>query len=262
LIDFTKRRTDTLVLAGGQNDEDMVRLTSEKARCFIRMGDKPILECVLKALRGSPCVGDITVVGNPERLKPYLGTLITKIIPEGKSLQENFFNGLQSFKDADYIFASSADIPLISTEIIDNLFALFSRDEADIYYPIIPMSVVESKFPGGKRTVQKLKEGEFTGGNIFLLKPKAILDNLDKIDRVITARKNKTELVRLFGITFIIRYLTHSLDLPGLEAKAQSILGAKVKAVICPHPEVGFDVDKPEDYEIALKVYRKRNGGN
>jgi len=249
------------VLAGGLNDEEMVKLTAEKARCFIRLGEMPIVECVLKALRGSACVGDITVVGNPERLNPYLGNLLDKIIPEGQSLQENFFNGLNSLKDADYIFASSADIPLISAEIIDNLFALFSRDEADIYYPIIPMNVVEAKFPGGKRTVQKLKEGEFTGGNIFLLKPKAIFDNWDKIDRVITARKNKTELVKLFGIAFIIRYMTHSLGLPGLEAKAQSILGAKVKAVICPHPEVGFDIDKPDDYETALKAYRKREGG-
>ena len=262
MIDFTKRRTDTLVLAGGLNDEEMLKLTGEKARCFVRLGETPIVEFVLKALRKSPGVGGITVVGNPERLNPYLGNILDKIIPEGQSLQENFFNGLQSLADADYVLCSSADIPLISSEIIDNLFAQFSRDEADIYYPIVPMHVVEAKFPGGKRTVQKLKEGEFTGGNIFLLKPKAILDNRDKIDHVITARKNKPELVKLFGITFIIRYLTGSLGLPGLEAKAQSILGAKVKAVICPHPEVGFDIDKPDDYELALKVYRKREGGN
>ena len=262
LIDFTKRRTDAFVLAGGLNDEEMLKHTGEAARCFIRMGDTPILEFVLLALKGSPYVGKITVIGNPERLEKYRGTLVDSIIPEGKSLQENFFKGLETFGEADYLLVSSADLPLISTKIIDNLFALFSREESEIYYPIIPLKIIESKFPGGKRTVQRLKEGEFTGGNIFLLNPKAILDNRDKIDRVIEARKNKAELVKLFGLSFVLRYLTRSLDIPSLEAKAESILGSKMKAIHCPHAEVGFDVDKLEDYQVALKVIRKREGGN
>jgi GTP:adenosylcobinamide-phosphate guanylyltransferase len=262
MIDFTQRKTDSLVLAGGLNDEEMLKLTGETSRCFIRFGKMSLLEMVLTALRGSAHIGRITVVGNPEKLEQFRGTLLDVIIPEGKNLQENFFNGLKSMSDSDYILVSSADLPLISTEIIDNLLTLFSHDDSDIFYPIIPISVCDAKFPGGKRTVQKLREGEFTGGNIFMLNPKAILNNMDKIDRVIVARKNKKELVKLFGIGFVIKYLTHSLDIPGLEAKAASILGSKVKAIHCPHAEVGFDVDKPEDYQVALKVIRKRNGGS
>jgi hypothetical protein len=110
--------------------------------------------------------------------------------------------------------------------------------------------------------VQKIKEGEFTGGNIFLLNPKSILDNRDKIDRIIEARKSKPELIKLFGISFVLRYLFKNLDLRSLEAKATSVLGSRVKGVPCPHAEVGFDVDKPEDYKIAMEVIRKRGEGN
>ncbi len=262
MINFTERRTDALVLAGGTTDDEMRKLTGEASRCFIRFGDTPILEFVLRALKGSKCIGRVTIIGDPQKLQCYKGDLVDEIISEGASLQENVFNGLERLADADYILVTAADLPLISSEIIDNLLALFSREESDIYYPIVPMNVVESKFPGGKRTVQKLKEGEFTGGNIFLLNPKSILKNRDKIDRVIIARKNKAELVKLFGLSFVLKYLTRSLDIPSLEAKAYSILGSRTKAIRCPHPEVGFDVDKPEDYQVALKVIRNRNGGN
>lgn len=262
MIDFTQRVTNALVLAGGLNDEEMLRVTGERARCFIKVGQKPILEFVLNALRGCPYVGNINVVGNPEKLNIYKGTLIDNIIPEVGNLQENFFIGLEATGDVDYLLVSSADIPLISKEIIDNLFKLFSRDESDIYYPIIPISVIEAKYPGGKRTVQKLKEGNFTGGNIFLLNPKAILDNRAKFDRLIEARKNKAEMIKLFGIGFVFKYLTRTLDIASLEKKAFSILGSKAKAIQCPHAEVGFDVDKPEDYKIVMEVIRKRDAGN
>jgi len=262
MIDFTQRKTDALVLAGGLNGEEMLRITGEKARCFIKMGKIPILEFVLTALRGSPYVGKITIVGNPEMLSPYKGKLVDEIIPEASNLQENFFNGLIAAGDTDYLLVSSADIPLISADIIDNLFKLFSREESDIYYPIIPINVVDAKFPGGKRTVQKLKEGDFTGGNLFVLNPKSILKNRHKFDRLIEARKSKSEMIKLFGMGFVFKYLTKSLDIASLEAKASSILGSKTKAINCPHAEVGFDVDKPEDYKVALEVIRKRDAGN
>ncbi len=262
MIDFTRRKTDALVLAGGLNDEAMLRLTGEKARCFIKVGELPLLEIVLKALRGCSAVGRITCVGNAERLEHLRGTLIDDIIPEGESLQENFLNGLKSFENSDYVLVTTADIPLISAEIFDNLFSLFSRDEVDLYYPIIPIDIVEARFPGGKRTVQKLKEGEFTGGNIFLLNPGAVIRNKPKFDRIIECRKNKYEMVKLFGLPFIIKYMTNNLDLASLEKKAFNILGCSVKGVPCPHAEVGFDIDKPEDYKVAVEVIKKRNGGD
>ena len=62
-------------------------------------------------------------------------------------------------------------------------------------------------------------------------------------------------LCRLLGLKFVIKFLLRSLTLKEAEEKVSRLLGGiKGIVVISQHPEVGVDVDKPGDYELALKT--------
>ena len=87
--------------------------------------------------------------------------------------------------------------------------------DAEIYYPIVDVKFFDAKFPGGKRTTQQLKEGTFTGGNVFIVCPDSVLKNKPRIEAVIRDRKSPAKLVMLFGLPFIIRFALKQLDLGG-----------------------------------------------
>ncbi len=244
-----------LIMAGGPTPEKIMDAgETEPERAFIKVGGRPMLSWVLDAVRESKACGEILCVGNAERFQSELGLTADEVLPQKDTMLENFMAGMERFRDRPKVMIATCDIPLVKASMFDNLAELISGVEADIYYPIVDVRLFDEKFPGGKRTTQKLKEGTFTGGNVFLVSPEAVLRNRDRVETVIRDRKSPAKLVRLFGLPFIIRFALKMLDIHGLEVKATQILGARMRAVITPHPEIGLDVDKPEDLVIVRDV--------
>ena len=174
-------------------------------------------------------------------------------MPDRGSMLENFVAGMEHFRNHPRVINMTCDIPFITPEALRFVMSETGRIEAEVYYPIIDVRRFDEKFPGGRRTTQALKEGTFTGGNVFVLNPGEVLKHRDKIEAVIRDRKSPAKLVRLFGLPFVIKFALRQLDLKSLEDKATQILGAKMRGIITPYPEVGFDVDKPEDLSLARK---------
>ena len=96
-----------------------------------------------------------------------------------------------------------------------------------------------------------LKEGCFTGGNLILASPEAINNSRWMMNEVFSQRKKPWKLVRMLGFVFILKFLSKRLSMGELEKRASSILGYKGVFIITPYPELGTDVDKPSDLELA-----------
>ena len=58
----------------------------------------------------------------------------------------------------------------------------------------------------------------------------------------------------MFGLGFIFGLLTGRLALPRLQERAGRILAARVAVIISTYPELGFDVDKIADLNLARQV--------
>ncbi|HDS30272.1 MAG TPA: hypothetical protein ENN67_04425 [Firmicutes bacterium] len=252
---MTPNQYPVVILAGGSTPEKILETgESEKERAFINIAGRPMLGWVLDAFTGSKICSDLFVIGNPDRIVSEFGLKPEQVTHDRGSMMQNFIVGIEHFKNHPLVILATCDIPLLKSSMLDELAEQCSAIDVEVFYPIVDVRLFDEKFPGGKRTTQKLKEGTFTGGNVFLFKPEAVLKNRARIETVIRDRKSPAKLVRLFGLPFIMKFALRQLDLNGLENKATQILGAKMRGVITPYPEIGLDVDKPEDLEIVRKV--------
>jgi hypothetical protein len=55
----------------------------------------------------------------------------------------------------------------------------------------------------------------------------------------------------LVGFDMLLRLITGTLTLAAAEQRADKILGVRCKALATPHAEIGMDVDKAFQLEIA-----------
>ena len=114
---------------------------------------------------------------------------------------------------------------------------------------------MESRFPDIKRTYASLRDGTFTGGNLFLVRREIISRCLSKAEEFVKLRKSPTALARMVGLGMLLKYFLGQLTIAEAERRVSKIVGAKGCAVISDYPEVGVDVDKASDLEIAKSIF-------
>jgi CTP:molybdopterin cytidylyltransferase MocA len=243
---------NVVLLAGAANDGPLKEVSPATNEALIEIGNKPMVQYVIDGLRQSKSVQRIVVSAPVGELEPHVKGEGLEFVPSQGSILENFMAAYRVLPKDQPILIATCDIPLITGEIVDGFLALCGQREADLYYPIVEKSVGERKYPVVKRTYVTLQEGTFTGGNLFLVNPKAVEAAAPKVERFLTYRKSPLKLAGLLGWTFAIRYLLlKNLRLHELEAKISQMLGIRGAVVVCPWPEVGIDVDKPSDLQLA-----------
>ena len=200
---------------------------------------------VLRALRESGTVSHVSYVGEPPE---DVRELVQDVVPAAEKMSGSMRSGLESVPtQTERILLLTADLPWLSAEHVRRFVQ--GAPDVDVVYPIIPRSATEAAFPGQKRTYAKVREGEFTGGNLFLLKPAAISRLLELSDQIYAGRKNPLALARLVGVRTMWGIATGRASITTLEARASRLLNAEARAHISQDAALGADVDKPEHLE-------------
>lgn len=241
---------DALVLAGSPNTGALQKVSKEPYEALIKIGPQPMLQYVIKALQNSGQIKKITVVGPPE-LKPYITSEITWVA-SGHTIMENLQRGSEQMEGR--FLLATADIPLLTPLAVKGFLKLCGDSGADLYFPLVPRSAVEEAYPAARRTYVQFKEGTFTGGNLFMVNPRVVGQCMTVGQELVILRKNPLALARRVGFSLLAKLLLKILTLREVEAKASRLLGIQGRAVLCPHPEVGMDVDKPMDLEVAGSI--------
>lgn len=241
---------DALVLAGSPNTGALQTISKEPYEALIKIGPRPMLQYVLKALQNSGQVKNITVVG-PAEIRPYLPPEVSWLAA-GHSLMENLQRGSEQMEGR--FLLATADIPLLTPEAVRGFLKLCGNRGADLYFPVIPRTAVEGAYPTARRTYVRFKEGTFTGGNLFLVNPRVVAQCMAVGQELVSLRKSPLALARRVGFSLLAKLLLRILTLKEVEAKASRLLGIQGRVVLCPYPEVGMDVDKPLDLDVAERV--------
>lgn len=236
---------NALILAGSTGDEKL----PEKA--LIKIKDRYMISYVIDALRGSGKVDKIAVVGDREKLQCIDG--IDILIDQGNSIIENVVKGIEPFKNDRRVLILTCDIPMLTKEAVIDFVEQSESLNADLCYPIVKREDNERKFPDAKRTYAKIKEGTFTGGNIFYINPQIVDACIEAAKQFIAFRKKPWKLGQLLGFKILILFAFGRVTISQLERKVSELFNINAKAVISKYPEIGNDVDRDEDVEMASK---------
>jgi hypothetical protein len=239
------------VVLGGGRDDPFAQAFGVPVKSLIPIQGAPMAAYVLRALRDSGRVGRIVYVGPTS---PALEGLFDLNVQDRGTMLENLELGLAALPASERVLVATADVPLLTAESVRDL--LMRDPGAGLVYPIIPMTISEARFPGGKRTAARAREGRFTGGNLFLLEPRLVTQFMPRLKQAIRHRKNPLALAWLIGLPVLVKFLLGSLTLRELEERVSRILGVDARLLITDHAEIGFDVDKSDDLEVAVRALK------
>ncbi|WP_037911929.1 molybdenum cofactor guanylyltransferase [Sulfobacillus thermosulfidooxidans] len=235
-----------IVLAGQHNDGKLRTISDKEWEAEILLQGRPMVEYVVEALRNSGRVNPIIVVGPPHL---ELHDVIWADVHD--DMLENVLSGLNAV-DEPTVLIATADIPLLTGYIV-NAFLDQADPRYDVVYPVIEKSVVEAKFPDTHRTYVRLKDGTFTGGNLLMVKKDAVIKSHRTVRDLLSHRKSPMRLASDIGLMTLARWLMGNLRIVDAERRMKTLLDVDGKALIFDYPEVGVDVDKPEDWVLADK---------
>ncbi|GFP35938.1 hypothetical protein HKBW3S43_01726 [Candidatus Hakubella thermalkaliphila] len=130
-----------------------------------------------------------------------------------------------------------------------------------MYYPIMRQEELLKEYPQTKRTFVRVKEGSFTGGNLALVRPGVILNNLKLFERLYDQRKSPWGMARVIGLSCALKLLVGILSIEEAEKRLSKLIRARGKAIITREVERGMDVDKKEDLILvrnALSIRERK----
>ncbi len=243
---------DVLLLAGSPNDGQLQNCSPATQEALIELNGQIMLNYVWKALKAVSELGKIVIIGS-EDLKPFLPPDAV-LVENGADLLQSARNGLAEVSDSQEVLVATSDIPLITPEAIQDFLQLCRQKEADLFYSAVRQETILAKYPQSKRTFVKLKDGVFTGGNLILLRPASLEKCWHIGGKLLEARKNPLALGNIIGKGFLIKLMLGRVSLSEAEKKVSEVLQVKGTVIISSYPEIGVDVDKPEDLAMVEEL--------
>ncbi len=244
---------DAVVLAGRYNTGRLKDVSDARLEAMIDVAGQPMVGRVLRSLRASRVVGQIALVGPEEELRPVLGPGTT-VVAAGTDVLDNARRGMGALASPAVLICTS-DLPLLTGDAVrDFVDRCHAAGAADLYVPILAAEDAEARFPGMKRTYGRIREGRYTGGNIFLVRtglPDAVWARAAEF---VANRKSVIKLAGLLGPVYILKLLVFRPTVAELERRVETLLGISCRAVRTPYVEIGVDCDKPSDLALVRKV--------
>ncbi len=247
---------DVVILAGGRSPW-LRAAAGTDILCLARLGGRRVLDRLVDALRGSGRVGRIVAAG-PQELRPALpqGVLFCEAAADMPTTAQQAAALLGG--RGKMLFAC-ADIPLLSAAAVSDFLEQCERQpQARLFYPVIAKSVCLQAFPTARRTYGRLADGTFTGGNMMLLDAAVIPAGLRKAREIYARRKNPLALCSWLGFAFLGQLLLGRLTTAGIAERMTAIMGFPCAVVVSAFAEVGMDVDKAADWQLAQQYCARR----
>lgn len=249
-------RWSAVVLGGGDPGDAFAAAHHVNVKPLIPIHGQPMAAYVLRALKGSGQVSRIAYVGPTT---PELNALIDLRVTDQGTLLGNLEAGVDALQaglqPGERVLVVTADIPMLNAQQVREVLSAAPTDAA-LVYPVVRKEDCERAYPGVKRTYARVKDGTFTGGNLFILDPALIHQFLPRLREVLNARKAPLKLAGIIGPGVLLQMLTGQLTVRRLEEKISTILNVPARALITSHAAIGTDVDKDDDLELAEQHIR------
>ena len=237
-----------------KQDDPLAEYTRGKSKALIPIAGRPMVAHVVNALAGSRYVQHIVVVALDPAAEVRF-SMPVEYVPDAGDILGNAEAGIQyaqtHYPDLDAVLLSSSDVPTITPSMVDMFIEECFRTDHDLYYSIVERGVMEARFPESRRSYVHLRDGDFAGGDLILIRPSMTLSQRDLWQNLAGARKNPLRQASMFGLWPLFKLVIRRLSIAEAERRAGKMLNLRGRAIPFPYAEVGMDVDKPFQLEIA-----------
>lgn len=245
---------DAIVLAGGPADAVAAHTPGAPNKAFVAIAGVTLVERTLRALRAAPSIGQIIVVAPPASFNNPALALADGFRPDGVRISDSLRSGLEGLDINTTYLISASDLPVLNPIAIEDYVTRAAASNADLTYGCIEKQTHMAKYPDAPHTWVRLREGTYCGTGFTTMKPRVWPALEAVIERVGQARKYPWRLASLFGWNVLVRFALGQLSIAAVEARASQVLGAKARAVISRHAEIGINVDRESDIALAERL--------
>jgi GTP:adenosylcobinamide-phosphate guanylyltransferase len=249
---------DCIISAGGipREGDPLFEQTRGKPKALLEIGGKPMVQWVLDALASVQRIERIIMVGLSAKDGISSAKLVS-FVPNHGSLLNNVIAGVDRLLEINptvqQVVMSSADIPLLTSAIVDEFLDLCADFSLDAYYGVVERTLMESRFPDSRRSYIHLTDGDFAGADIFVINPQIVYTNRQFWENLAAGRKSVFKLARTIGLGTLLELLLRRLSLAEMEERVMKAIKLTGRAVKVRHAELGMDVDKPFQLEICRR---------
>jgi GTP:adenosylcobinamide-phosphate guanylyltransferase len=254
---------DALISAGGipKPDEPLYSLTKGRPKALLEIAGKPIVQWVIDAVSSAANIDRIVLVGLSDRdglesVKPI------RYLPNQGGLLDNVVTGarevLKLNPEARFVLSASSDIPAVTPEMVEWIVDTAESSNYDFYYTVITRDAMEMRYPDSRRSYLRLKDYELCGGDMNVFRASLVNRQDDLAQKIIESRKNPFRQAAMIGFDSLLLLLLRRLTLEAAVKRVGKRFDVQGKAVVCPYPEIGMDVDKPFQYDILAADLQAR----
>lgn len=254
---------DAVVIAGGTPapGEPLYTYTNGRPKALLELAGKPMIQWVLDALDGAETIDRVAIAGLKDETGFHCEKLFARLENHG-SIVENIRYGVAELTGdhgvSSHVAIVSSDIPAILPEHVNWVIHTANQTDRDVYYNVITRQVMESRYPGSKRSYVHLKDVEVCGGDLNVLRSSLVNQKVGLWDKIIASRKSALKQAALLGFDTLIMVMFRMLTLDAALVKVTRRLHLTGQALVCPYAEIGMDVDKPFQLDIMRRDLEQR----
>lgn len=243
-----------VVLAGDRGPNDaLCRAAGVTCRALVPIGNRPLIEGPLTALRDAKSISSILVT-EPQTSalrEHYDGTShLLEWIASAESPAASVLRALEARPPGETpVLITTADHALLRAEIVDDFLARAQKVDADLVVGVTRLETVLAAYPELKKTPHKLRDGAWSGANLFLFRTERARRVAETWRAVEQDRKRPWRIARRFGLGFLLRFLAGRLSLADATEGIGERVGARIRAVELPFAEASVDVDSIDDWK-------------
>ena len=247
-------RWTAIVLAGERPADDAVgRPFGPGPKALLPVGGQPMAARVVDSLRACPAIARVVVLAQDTApLAAALAGRGVTLVESGVGIAGSV-RAVAGGSAAPWpVLVTTADHPLLTPATVAEFLAGAGR--ADVAVGLVARATVLRRFPTTRRTWLPMRDGGWTGANLFALRSPAARPALDHWAGVERDRKRAWRLALTFGPRLAAAVLARRLDLADAVATAGERLGLRAVAVPLSDPDAAVDVDRPGDRRLAELV--------
>lgn len=259
-----ERGFTALVLAGSRGATDPVASAAGlQHKALVPIAGRPMLLRVLDTLRQCPevrrivlCVEDAGIAGSLPELAGALARGELTTVAAAHSPAASVLAVLEHLSEPLPLLVVTADHPLLTPAMVHHF--LGALGDADAAAAVAAESVIAPAYPQTRRTYIRLKDGAYSGCNLFALTAADAAAAARFWVRVERYRKQPWRFFAAAGPWTLLSFLLGRLDLATVVERLSAMLEVRLRIVAMPFAEAAIDVDQPSDLALAEKIIARR----